>query len=103
MKRNALMRRVRRGKARGRAFGFIVTWDVDSSDRSSSGRVRRFVFGDTVCVKGRLYHYPGLIERDGVRYLGQSVLFVPSSLLSTIDSRLTAFGVDHEAIPAWLG
>lgn len=54
-------------------------------------------------AKGRLYHYPGFIEEDGIRYLGQSVLFVPASLLSAIDARLTRFGVDHEAIPASVG
>ncbi len=94
------MRRVRRGKTTGHGFGFIVTWDVDSADRATSERVRRFVYGQTVHVKGRLYHYAGFVERDGVRYVGQSVLFVPSALLRVIDSRLTALGVDHEAIAA---
>lgn len=97
------MRRVRRGRLTGHAFGFIVTWDVDSSDRAAAEKLRRFAFGETVHVRGRLYHYPGFVERDGVRYLGQSVLFVPSGLLSTIDSRLTALRVDHEAIPAAIG
>ncbi len=96
------MRRVRRHKGLGHAFGFIVTWDADSSDRAACGRLRRFIYGETVFVKGRVYHYPGFVERDGVRYLGQSVLFVPSGLLATIDSRLTMLGVDHEAIAAAL-
>lgn len=50
-----------------------------------------------------MYHYGGFLEGEGVRYLGQSVLFVPSHSLGMIDSWLVAHGVDHEAIPAVLG
>ncbi len=97
------MRRVRRGKWTGHAFGYIVTWDVDSSNRAATERLRRFVYGEVVHVGGRWYRYPGFVEKEGVRYLGQSVLFVPSHLLATLDSRLTQLGIDHEAIAAALG
>ncbi len=97
------MRWVRRGNRAQRALGFIVTWDVDSSDRSTCERLRRFVYGETVRARGRIYHYAGFVEQEGVRYLGQSVLFVPWSLLVAIDARLTALGVDHEAVAAAIG
>ncbi len=97
------MRRVRKGRAEVRAVGFIVTWDVDSSDRRTADRLRRFIFGSTPCVKGRIYHYAGFVETEGVRYLGQSVLFVPSVVLGTVDGWLTVHGIDHEVIPAVLG
>ncbi len=97
------MRRVREHRAQGRTRGFIVTWDVDSSDRRTADQLRRFVFGSSPCVKGRVYHYAGFVESEGVRYLGQSVLFVPSVALRPLDAWLTVHGVDHEAIPAVLG
>lgn len=97
------MRRVRRGRSCSRTVGFIITWDVDSSDRQMADRLRRFIYGSAPCVRGRIYHYPGFVETDGVRYLGQSVLFVPAVELSAIDSWLTSHAIDHEAIPAVLG
>ncbi len=88
---------------RARETGFIVTWDVDSADGVMVGLVRRFVFGDRTRVEGRVYRYPGFVERDGVRYLGQSVLFVNASRLREIDSFLTGAGVDHEVTHATIG
>ncbi len=103
MVRRSTMRRVRKGKRRPRATGFIVTWDVDSADTSMVNRTRRFVFGDTANSRGRNYRYPGFIEREGVRYLGQSVAFVPPNLLAEIDGFLTRTGVEHEITPATIG
>lgn len=97
------MRRVRQGHAESRAVGFIVTWDVDSSDRRTADQLRRFVFGSSPYVKGRFYRYAGFVESEGVRYLGQSVLFVPSRARRSLDSWLTGHGIDHEVIPAVLG
>jgi hypothetical protein len=78
------MKRVRKGKARGREAGFVITWDVNSSDRVAVSRLRRFIFGDVTRAKGIEYRYPGFVEKDGVRYLGQSVLFVRPSAVSEI-------------------
>lgn len=97
------MRRVRKGCADARAVGCVVTWDVDSSDRRTADQLRRFIFGSSPCVKGRIYHYAGFVETEGVRYLGQSVLFVPSVVLGNLDAWLTVHGIDHEVIPAVLG
>ncbi len=97
------MRRVRRSRSEARATGYIVTWDVDSSDRRTAEKLRRFVYGTSPCVNGRVYRYPGFVDRPGVRYLGQSVLFVPASLLAFFDAWLCSHGIDHEAIRAVLG
>ncbi len=97
------MRRVRRGKQLGREAGFLVTWDVDSANRITEGRLRRFIFGDVTRAVGKTYRYPGFVEKDGVRYLGQSVLFVRPSLLAEIVAFLQRNGVDHEVTPATIG
>ncbi len=51
--------------------GFIVTWDVDSRDASVNARLSRFILGYETRKRGRVYRYPGLAGREGVRYLGQ--------------------------------
>ncbi|MEK6987625.1 MAG: hypothetical protein AABX97_05955 [Candidatus Thermoplasmatota archaeon] len=101
--RKTTMRRVRKGQAGGPEIGFLVTWDVDSADRTTASRVYRFVYGDATRVDGRAYRYPGFVEKDGVRYLGQSVLFVQPPLLGEIDAFLNALRVDHEVTPARIG
>ncbi len=103
MSRKSTLRRVRKWKGRGRTEGFILTWDVNSADRASTSRLRRFVYGSVTEQDGRTYRYPGFVEKAGVRYVGQSVLFVPASLLGEIESFLTGAGVDHETVPASLG
>lgn len=97
------MRRVRKGKRRRPETGFIVTWDVDSADKAACNRLYRFVFGDTTECDGRTYRYPGFVEKEGVRYLGQSVLFVSPRLRSEIEEALMRIGVDYESTPASLG
>src|SRR5438093_12910153 len=81
MVRRSTIKWVREGKAIGRESGFIVTWDVNSSDRAMAHRLQRFVYGDTARSNGRDYRYPGFVEKTGVRYLGQSVIFVRPNLL----------------------
>lgn len=83
--------------------GFIVTWDVDSTDTRQCARVRFFVFGKTVFAKGRVYWYRGFIEEDGVRYLGQSVLFVRTDRLARLRSFLVHEGISHVVSEARLG
>jgi len=83
--------------------GYIITWDVDSRDFRQCTRVRRFVFGHAVSVDGKTYRYPGFVELEGVRYLGQSVLFVRSDRLDTIRAFLRANGVEHVVTDAALG
>ncbi len=97
------MRRVRKGQQRGAESGYIVTWDINSADRPAARRLYHFVFGETVSSRGRTYTYPGFVEKDGVRYLGQSVLFVRPHLLREIDAFLSRSGIEHEATRATLG
>ncbi len=93
------MRRVRSGRGAAAGQGFLVTWDVDSSDRTTSSRLYRFVYGDATHVDGRGYRFSGFVERKGVRYLGQSVLFARPPLLGELDAFLSALRVDHEVTP----
>ncbi len=83
--------------------GWIVTWDVDSGNPRQCARVRRFIFGHTVTVAGRTYRYHGFVELVGVRYLGQSVLFVAPGLMKALRAFLTRDGVDHVVTEATLG
>jgi len=80
-----------------------VTWDVDSGNTSVSGRVRRFVFGHNGKWNEKAYRYPGFVERPGVRYLGQSVLFVGAADLRPLQSFLVEQHVAHVVTHATLG
>ena len=100
--RSRSIRRARRQSSSG-ADGFIVTWDVDSRDAAQCARVRRFVFGYGFNRGGRAYRYRGFAEREGVRYLGQSVLFVPSESLPALLAFLRVEDVEHVITNAWLG
>ncbi len=83
--------------------GFIVTWDVDSRNAAQCARVRRFVFGYSKATDQRTYRYPGFVELDGVRYLGQSVLFVTRERSLILREFLRLQGVDHVVTQASLG
>lgn len=100
--RQSSVRRARRqrGAATG---GFIVTWDVDSADAAMCSRLRRFVFGYSLADKDRTYRYPGLVEREGVRYLGQSVLFVTQDRLAELQGFLRRHAIAHVVTRASLG
>ena len=93
---------VRQGKTKARGFGFIVTWDVDSRDRPTVNRLMAFLYGRRVLNHGREYVYQGFVMRDGVRYLGQSTIFVLPHRLEPIREFLSRCGVDHEIAYAWL-
>ena len=96
------VRRARRSRG-GEVSGCIVTWDVDSGDAGQCARVRRFVFGYSTASRGRTYRHPGFVEREGVRYLGQSVLFVTAEHLSTLHGFLDRHAVGHVVTRATLG
>lgn len=80
-----------------------MTWDVDSRDAAQCGRVRRFVFGYGQYRGDRTYRYAGFAEREGVRYLGQSVLFVTAESLPELLAFLRTERVQHVITSAWLG
>src|ERR671937_581836 len=98
-------RSVRRARRQGSAIlsGYIVTWDVASENTALCARLRRYIFGYTSRKGGKAYRYPGFVERAGVRYLGQSVLFVSPALLSVLRGYLRSETVDHVVIEASVG
>jgi len=94
-----LARRQRQAALRG----FLVTWDVNSKEGSECARVRRFVFGYTLRRNGKCYRYPGFVEREGVRYIGQSVLFVTKERLGELRGFLQGLGIEHVVTNSWVG
>ena len=86
---------VREGIRRTRGTGFLVTWDVDSKDRTMADRIRVFVWGKVVRRDGKEWVYEGFIHREGVRYIGQSVLFVRPALLEELTRFLAGYGADY--------
>ncbi len=66
-------------------------------------RLRRFVFGYRSMKAGRAYRYPGFLEQPGVRYLGQSVVFVPADALPALRTFLGKEGIDHVVMFASVG
>jgi len=83
--------------------GFVLTWDVDSRDAALSARLKRFIFGYETRKQGRVYRYPGLVEREGARYLGQSVVFVTLAVLPSVESFLSANRIDYVVTKAGIG
>lgn len=96
------MGRVRKAKRGGREMGYLVTWDLDSRDKATTMRLYHFVYGREDVKGGRVYRQGGFVSRPGVRYLGQSVLFVAPSALAEISDFLGRNGIDHEVITAAL-
>ncbi len=96
MTRHSMMGLVREGQGKVRGDGFVVTWDIDSRDQTTTNRVKYFVFGRTVRSGGREYEYRGFVWRDGVRYVAQSALFVLPHRVDEIRRFLEKNGVDHE-------
>ena len=94
--RQSTLRWFRAGKTLGPVEGFLVTWDVDSRDRAVCARLQRFIYGYTLTANGGTYRYPGFVEREGYRYLGQSVLLVRADLVAVITNGLTEIGVDFD-------
>lgn len=90
------MQLVRQGKRKVRGSGFVVTWDVDSKNRSRANRLWAFLHGRRVVVNGKEYRYPGFVEREGVRYLGQSVVFVRPACLRELIAFLSSQEIEHD-------
>jgi hypothetical protein len=91
-----MMGLVREGKARLRGFAFVVTWDIDSRDQRAVSRTQYFIFGRSYRKKWKEYTYPGFVWSEGVRYIGQSALFVAPHRLAEIVRFLARNGVDHD-------
>jgi len=90
---------VREGKQKVRGSGFMVTWYVDSHDRSTTNRLKYFLFGGAVRRRASPGAFQGFIRKEGVRYLAQSAVFVKPSMLSGLRVFLERAGVDHDVEP----
>jgi hypothetical protein len=99
---HASVRRARRERGL-KVVGYLVTWDVNSRVAGQAARVRRFVFGERSTKNGKTYVYEGFLRQQGVRYVGQSVLFVPRSRLMEIARFLMSVGVEFVVTQATLG
>ena len=73
-----------------------MSWDANSHDPRRCAKLQRFVCGTTVRWNGREYRYPGFVEKEGVRYLGQSVLLVRHDRLPELVAGLTQIGIEFE-------
>jgi hypothetical protein len=91
-----MMGLVRQGKRKVRGTCFVVTWDVDSRDRSAVNRVQYFLFDRTFRRNGKEYVHPGFVWKEGVQYVAQSALFVSPERLDEIRRILEANGIDYE-------
>lgn len=98
-----MMGLVRKGKGEARGSGYIVTWDADSADKATDNRLMFFLFGRRIRNAGKEYRYGGFVRKDGVRYLGQSTLFVRPHRLEVLRRLLARSGVDHEVEAARVG
>ncbi|MFQ5552611.1 MAG: hypothetical protein ACE5EW_02710 [Thermoplasmata archaeon] len=96
------MARARRQRT-NRLRGFLVTWDVESRDASASARLKRYVYGYSLSNDGKTYRYTGLVDREGVRYVGQSVLFLGRSEMEELTSFLRNLGFQYVVTEAELG
>ena len=96
MARKSTLGLVRKGKRKVRGTGYHVTWDVDSRDKVATNRLKYFIFGKTIRTDGRERSYPGFVWKEGVRYLGQSAVFVLSHRLPEIRRFLELNGIDYD-------
>ena len=77
----------------------IVSYDVAGRDNSTAVAISHYVFGrtDRARVNGgyKEYRYPGLIERPGVVWLGQSVFLLTSERSLELRGFLDSKGVAY--------
>jgi len=75
---------------------WILSYDVDGRDRVTSVQVARLVFGrkNTTTRDGRpsTYEQQGFIHRNGVVWVGQSVLILPQKDALELRDRLEGLG-----------
>ena len=79
----------------------ILSYDVAGHDNRTAVAVSHFIFGvvvrQTLASGPKEYRYPGLIEKEGIVWLGQSVfLLIPeraSELRRFLESKGVAFGI----------
>src|SRR6266480_2914088 len=72
---------------------FLLSYDVPGGARSIAARVCQIVFGRKRIVHGRARDEPGFIHRNGVTWIGQSVLVMSSRDAEELATRLRSLGV----------
>jgi|SRR2546426_7420030 len=78
----------------------IVSYDAGGADKSVSVAIANFIFGRTLRADGGLkeYRYPGVIEKPGVAWIGQSVFLVTQVRSKELRSFLDRKGVAYARI-----
>jgi len=80
----------------------ILSYDVAGHDNRTAVAVSHFIFGTAVrqAVDGGMkeYRYPGMIEKDGVVWLGQSVFLLTPERARDLRAFLESKGVAYGAI-----
>jgi len=80
----------------------ILSYDVAGHDNRTAVAVSHFIFGSVVRqpVNGGMkeYRYPGMIEKDGVVWLGQSVFLLVPERATELRNYLESKGVAYGAI-----
>ena len=75
---------------------WVLSYDVDGRDRTTSVRVAQLIFGrkNTTTREGRpaTYDQAGFIHRPGVVWVGQSVLILPAKDALELRGRLEGMG-----------
>jgi hypothetical protein len=77
----------------------ILSYDISGRDHSTAMAVYHFIFGSTKRVDGgaKTYRYPGMIEKAGVVWFGQSVFLLTqersAKLRKFLDARGVAYGI----------
>lgn len=81
----------------------LVSYDVAKADASRRSKVYRMVFGYEIKREdGRRYRYPGVLNRPGSRYVGQSVLLLEPAAADGLVRRLAKLGVNCSAEAVYL-
>ncbi len=73
-----------------------IHYDVPVEKRSLKDKVNRYVFGYRLTAERegrvRVYRYGGIVQRKGVRWIGQSVLRLPPSVAEEVEAKLRGLG-----------
>ncbi len=94
----SMMGLVRAGKTKLQGTCYLVTWDIDSLDRTAVNRMQYYLFGRGTRSGGDLNkERRGFVWEEGVRYVGQSAVFVLPSRLAEIRRFLEENEIDYEA------
>jgi len=85
----------------------IVSYDVARTNNALAVAIAHFLFGYSVRARvnggTKEYRYPGFIEKEGVVWLGQSVVLLTPQRSRELQSFLASKGAAHEVLPVRVG